>query len=72
MEPVCSVLMNEKADWEAQKEALLTIRSLIAGGNASHPSFAAKIVPTAHRLSKLVRYNLTCVVCSDVYLYMIL
>lgn len=52
---IVPVLLDEKADWEAQRDALNTVRAMVTSGAAEWPSFTPKLLPTVHRLAKLVR-----------------
>lgn len=55
MEPICAALLNEKADWEVQRESMRKLRQLMLGGAGEVPSFAPRVAAVAHRLAKLVR-----------------
>lgn len=57
LDAITPILLDDKADWEAQRTALFTIRQLIRGGAAAYPNFGPKLLVTVHRLAKLVRFS---------------
>ena len=55
LDDISAVLLNEKAEWDAQRDAMMKLRQVIAGGGAEFECFTPKVLATVHRFAKLVR-----------------